>query len=122
MTPPEEATRRAALAHVVSGMLAYRGHGSPEALERSYPRGESPYSGATVRRIIDGADDKLYELKLMRVAGMLRLPPRALVLAYACDTAALERLDWKGETDIRQFVVEAVEEIASPPRNRRAGD
>lgn len=122
MTPTEK-KRREALAHIVSGMLAYRGHSSPEALERSYAPAKSPYSGKAVRRLIDGTDDNPGdEMKLMRVAGMLRMPPLALVRVWELDTGALTRLDWKGETDVAQFVTEAVREITRPPRDRRATD
>lgn len=111
------------LGEVIAGLIAYRGHGSPEALARSYAPERPPYSGSVVRKIMDGTDPNPDEpLKLMRVSGMLRVPPRTLDLVKASDAEGLARLDWKGETDVAQFVIETVRAAANPPRNRRSSD
>lgn len=115
-----------AVGRVVAGLLAYRGWTSPEKLANSFtPR---RISGTTVRRIIEGTidvDGDELDLHLMRLAGMLRVPPRALVYARHADVTALRGLDFDDYPDgsaVQQFIASLVEDTTDPPRNRRASD
>lgn len=114
-----------ALGEVVRVVLAYRGH-SPESLAKSYAPAQPPLSARTVRRVGDADDEHVYgdegDLKLLRLAGMLRLPLRTLIYVRERDAAALREMDFGDEADVRAFVLEAVAAVDDPPRNRRATD
>jgi hypothetical protein len=112
------------LGEVVGGLIAYRGWTSPEKLDSSYrARGEAPPVGAaTIRRIMGGTwsqlDSDEGDLALIRLAGMLKVPPRTLTLVAQGDPNGVERLEF-AEPEVRQFVIDFMEPPA-PPRKRRA--
>lgn len=97
------------LAETIRQVLAYRGWHTPEKLDQSYRPDRAPVGGATIRRIINGEWDRDEELVLLRLAGMLRLPPRTLILVRAGDAAGIERLAFLPEDEsVRQLIVDIV--------------
>ena len=110
------------LAETVRQVLAYRGWTSPEALDVSYRPDRAPVGGATIRRIIDQTWDRDDELTMLRLAGMLKLPPRTLLYVVDGDKEAIARLDFaQGDEAVRQLILEIVSENPKRGRSRRTG-
>lgn len=91
--------------------MAYRGWTSPEALDVSYRPERAPVGGATIRRIMDQTWERDDELTLLRLAGMLHLPPRTLVYVLAGDIEGIRRLEFSsGDEAVCQLIVDIIEE------------
>jgi hypothetical protein len=110
------------LGKVVRALINYRGWGSPEAFGRGYGPGPAPLSGPTIRRVIDGSwepsDEEDRSLKLMRLAGMLRIPPGTLIAVYESDVEGVARLEFD-EPAVRQYVMDT---MTAAPKRRRAAE
>jgi hypothetical protein len=104
----------------VRQVLAYRGWTSPEALDVSYRPDRAPVGGATIRRIIDQTWERDDELTMLRLAGMLRLPPRTLLLVVDGDAAGLSRLEFTPDDEgVRQLILDIIREATDPPKRAR---
>lgn len=112
------------LGSVVTQMLAVRGHTSPEKLAQSYLPDAPPVSARTMRRIMDGTyaelGNDIGEMTLLRLGSMLKLPPATLRLVLAGDVDGIARLEFKGEEDIRQFVIDTMAPPATRSQRRAA--
>lgn len=112
---------RARLANVVKRVMEYRGY-SPQKLAARYAPEKPPLSAPTIYRIVSGEDEHVDdEMKLLRLSGMLRLPPATLHLVYRGDTAGIGRLEFGDEEPLRQFVLDLMDPpaAAKPVRHAR---
>jgi hypothetical protein len=113
-------TTNGQLGTVVKRLLTLRDWSSPEMLDFSFRPDKPPVSADTIRRIRDGKDlcnrGEKDELKLRRLASMLKLPLTTLVLVHAGDTEALARLDF-GPDD--EYIKQEILELMSAPTPAR---
>lgn len=115
------AAQRETLGRVVVKLLAYRG-ASPESVTRNYPGGDPPLAASTIRRIIQTndphLDDPRGELKLLRLSGMLGVPPATLSLVYAGDISGVRKLAFADEA-LKQFIIDEMQAKPAPARPRK---